>query len=72
MTATSASSAASSAAFSSTPRQQFVQCISPSGLHRVAYTEWGERDNPRVLGCVPGLPRSGRDVHRLAAARAGR
>ncbi|TDV09431.1 alpha/beta fold hydrolase [Paraburkholderia caballeronis] len=68
MTATSASSAA----FSSTPRQQFVQCISPSGLHRVAYTEWGERDNPRVLVCVHGLTRSGRDFDRLAAALSGR
>lgn len=54
------------------PRQQFVQCVSPSGLHRMAYTEWGERDNPRVLVCVHGLTRSGRDFDRLAAALSGR
>ncbi|WJF91317.1 alpha/beta hydrolase [Paraburkholderia bonniea] len=50
------------------PRQNFVQCISPSGLHRLAYTEWGDPDNSRVLLCVHGLARSGRDFDRLAAA----
>jgi pimeloyl-ACP methyl ester carboxylesterase len=54
------------------PRQQFVQCASPSGLHRVAYTEWGERGNPRVLVCVHGLTRTGRDFDRLAAALSDR
>ncbi len=48
-------------------RQQFVQCISPAGLHRMAYTEWGDPANPRVLVCVHGLTRSGRDFDRLAA-----
>jgi len=57
---------------SAVPRQQFVQCVSPSGLHRVAYTEWGEPDNPRVLVCVHGLTRSGRDFDRLAAALSDR
>lgn len=47
-------------------RQRNVQCISPSGLHRIAYTEWGEPDNPRVLVCVHGLTRSGRDFDFLA------
>lgn len=47
-------------------RQRNVQCISPSGLHRMAYTEWGEADNPRVLVCVHGLTRSGRDFDFLA------
>jgi pimeloyl-ACP methyl ester carboxylesterase len=51
-----------------TPRQRFVQCASPVGLHRMAYTEWGDPDNPRVLVCVHGLTRSGRDFDRLAAA----
>ncbi|HTH59135.1 MAG TPA: alpha/beta hydrolase [Paraburkholderia sp.] len=54
------------------PRQQFVQCASPSGLHRIAYTEWGERDNTRVLVCVHGLTRSGRDFDRLASALSDR
>jgi pimeloyl-ACP methyl ester carboxylesterase len=47
-------------------RERNVQCISPSGLHRMAYTEWGEADNPRVLVCVHGLTRSGRDFDFLA------
>jgi pimeloyl-ACP methyl ester carboxylesterase len=38
------------------------------GLHRIAYTEWGAPDNPRVLVCVHGLTRSGRDFDRVAAA----
>lgn len=48
--------------------QRSVQCISPSGLHRMAYTEWGERDNPRVLLCVHGLTRNARDFDKLAEA----
>lgn len=47
-------------------RQRNVVCISPSGLHRMAYTEWGEADNPRVLVCVHGLTRVGRDFDFLA------
>ncbi|NIM29340.1 MAG: alpha/beta fold hydrolase [Gammaproteobacteria bacterium] len=45
--------------------------LGPHGFHRVAYTEWGERDNPRVLVCVHGLTRNGRDFDVLAAALAG-
>jgi len=49
-------------------RQEHVQCISSSGLHRMAYTEWGDRHNPRVLICVHGLTRNGRDFDSLAQA----
>jgi pimeloyl-ACP methyl ester carboxylesterase len=67
----SASPAASSIfASAGAPRQRSVQCISPSGLHRVAYTEWGDPENPCVLVCVHGLTRSGRDFDRVAAALA--
>jgi pimeloyl-ACP methyl ester carboxylesterase len=45
-----------------------VRCISASGLHRMAYTEWGARDNPNVLVCVHGLTRNGRDFDDLARA----
>jgi pimeloyl-ACP methyl ester carboxylesterase len=34
----------------------------------MAYTEWGARDNPRVLICVHGLTRNGRDFDALAQA----
>ena len=47
-----------------------VRCAHPGGLHRMAYVEWGERDNPRVLVCVHGLTRNGRDFDRLASALA--
>ncbi|MFO0995179.1 MAG: alpha/beta hydrolase [Alphaproteobacteria bacterium] len=42
--------------------------LSAGGFHRIAYTEWGERDNPRVLVCVHGLTRNGRDFDAIAAA----
>jgi pimeloyl-ACP methyl ester carboxylesterase len=64
---TDTSSVSHAVAGTVTPRQRFVQCASPAGLHRLAYTEWGDSDNPRVLLCVHGLTRSGRDFDRLAA-----
>ncbi len=45
-----------------------VRCVSASGLHRMAYAEWGERENPNVLVCVHGLTRNGRDFDDLARA----
>jgi pimeloyl-ACP methyl ester carboxylesterase len=52
------------------PRLHHVKCLSPAGFHRMAYTEWGAPDNPRVLVCVHGLTRVGRDFDRLARALA--
>lgn len=52
-------------------RQRFVNCLSPAGFHRMAYVEWGDPANPRVLVCVHGLTRSGRDFDFLAQALAG-
>jgi pimeloyl-ACP methyl ester carboxylesterase len=54
------------------PRAGHVDCLSPAGLHRMAWTEWGDADNPRVLVCVHGLTRLGRDFDRLARALADR
>lgn len=48
-------------------RRRKVQCASPSGLHRMAYVEWGDPGNPRVLVCVHGLTRCSRDFDFLAA-----
>ena len=48
------------------PRLHRVQCASPAGLHRMAYAEWGDPANPRVLVCVHGLTRVGRDFDFLA------
>ncbi|HQZ01167.1 MAG TPA: alpha/beta hydrolase [Thauera sp.] len=47
-------------------RERDVQCIGPHGLHRMAYTEWGDPDNPRVVLCAHGLTRNGRDFDDLA------
>ena len=43
-----------------------VQCLDGSGLHRMAYWEWGDPANRRVLVCVHGLSRQGRDFDTLA------
>jgi len=51
-------------------RQHQVQCITPSGLHQMAYTEWGDPANRKVLVCVHGLSRCGRDFDELARAMA--
>lgn len=45
-----------------------MRCASPRGLHRIAYREWGDPKNRRVLVCVHGLTRSARDFDALAAA----
>lgn len=50
------------------PRLDFVACASLAGLHRMAYWEWGDPDNDRVLVCVHGLTRTGRDFDPLARA----
>jgi pimeloyl-ACP methyl ester carboxylesterase len=52
----------------SEPRFKSVQCISPAGLHRVAYKEWGAADNPKVLVCVHGVTRVGDDFDDMAQA----
>lgn len=43
-----------------------VLCLDPHGFHRMRWVEWGERDNPRVLVCVHGLTRCGRDFDHFA------
>lgn len=49
-------------------RERRVQCMTPHGLHRMTYYEWGDPANPRVLMCVHGLTRTGRDFDYLAQA----
>lgn len=49
------------------PRARHVQCLDAKGLHRMAYWEWGDPANRRVLVCVHGLSRQGRDFDTLAA-----
>jgi len=54
----------------SEPRLAQVQCLNSRGLHRMAYWEWGDPANPRVLVCVHGLSRQGRDFDHLALSLA--
>jgi pimeloyl-ACP methyl ester carboxylesterase len=49
-------------------RIKSVQCSSPAGLHRMAYKEWGDPANPRVLVCVHGVTRVSDDFDHLAGA----
>lgn len=48
------------------PRLHHVPCLDTRGLHRMAYWEWGDAANPRVVVCVHGLTRQGRDFDTLA------
>lgn len=48
------------------PRLRHVQCLGARGLHRMGYWEWGDPANRRVLVCVHGLSRQGRDFDTLA------
>jgi pimeloyl-ACP methyl ester carboxylesterase len=40
--------------------------LGPHGFHKIAYTQWGNPHNDKVLICVHGLTRSGRDFDALA------
>jgi pimeloyl-ACP methyl ester carboxylesterase len=50
------------------PTRHTVTLPDPSGTHQMVYYEWGNPDNPRVLVCIHGLTRNGRDFDFLAAA----
>lgn len=47
-------------------RENSLLCLGPHGFHRLHYYEWGEPANERVLICVHGLTRNGRDFDALA------
>jgi len=49
-------------------RERSFKGLGPHGFHRVAYTEWGDPQNPRVVVCVHGLTRTARDFDFLARA----
>jgi pimeloyl-ACP methyl ester carboxylesterase len=54
----------------SLPQVRHLLGLSPHGFHRVAYYEWGARDNPAVAICVHGVGRNGRDFDVLGEALA--
>ncbi len=54
------------------PQIKMVPCLSPAGLHSMAYKEWGDPSNPKVLVCVHGVTRVSDDFDALAAAMSDR
>ena len=46
--------------------QRSFLSLGPTGFHRVAYTDWGERNTSRLVICVHGLSRNSRDFDYLA------
>ena len=50
------------------PRRHQLTSLSPHGFHHVVYYEWGDAANPRVLICVHGVGRNGRDFDVLGEA----
>jgi pimeloyl-ACP methyl ester carboxylesterase len=50
------------------PSEHHFKSLSAHGFHRVAYRQWGDSANPRVVVCAHGLTRNGRDFDTLAAA----
>lgn len=52
-------------------REGKVKCLSAAGFHHMAYVEWGDAANSRVLICVHGLTRCSRDFDFLAQALSG-
>lgn len=48
--------------------QQYFLSLGPDGFHRLAYTDWGDPNNPHVVICVHGLSRNSRDFDWLATA----
>ena len=54
------------------PRLHHIACLdTATALRRMAYWEWGDPQNPKVLVCVHGLSRQGRDFDTLASALQG-
>lgn len=54
------------------PRHRTFRSLSAHGFHNVVYRDWGHPDSARVVVCVHGLTRNGRDFDALAAALADR
>lgn len=54
------------------PRVRHFRSLSQHGFHRVVYREWGHPWCPRVVVCVHGLTRNGRDFDALSMALSDR
>lgn len=47
-------------------KEASLLCVDSTGYHRLHYYEWGDAANPRIVICVHGLTRNGRDFDVLA------
>lgn len=56
----------------SEPTLNYVSCPDTTGGHRMAYWQWGDASATRVVLCVHGLSRQGRDFDVLAQALCAR
>jgi pimeloyl-ACP methyl ester carboxylesterase len=54
------------------PHRRTFRSLSAHGFHEVVYRDWGHPESSRVVVCVHGLTRNGRDFDALAAALAER
>ncbi len=52
----------------SVPTLNYVSCPDAAGSHRMAFWQWGDESAARVVVCVHGLSRQGRDFDALAQA----
>ncbi|NNJ85205.1 MAG: alpha/beta hydrolase [Gammaproteobacteria bacterium] len=48
--------------------ERYFMGLGPHGFHRIVYYEWGDPDNDRILLCVHGMTRNGRDFDYFAKA----
>jgi pimeloyl-ACP methyl ester carboxylesterase len=53
-------------------RQKRILAPTPAGFFHIAYTEWGDPENPNVLVCTHGHSRNSRDFDFLADAMSDR
>lgn len=58
--------------FMTEPALHYVACDDAQGGHRMAYWQWGDARSARVVVCVHGLTRQGRDFDVLAQALVAR
>jgi pimeloyl-ACP methyl ester carboxylesterase len=54
------------------PHRRSFHSLSAHGFHEVVYRDWGHPESSRVVVCVHGLTRNGRDFDALAIALAPR
>nr|VFK57608.1 MAG: Pimeloyl-ACP methyl ester carboxylesterase [Candidatus Kentron sp. TUN]VFK57724.1 MAG: Pimeloyl-ACP methyl ester carboxylesterase [Candidatus Kentron sp. TUN]VFK65832.1 MAG: Pimeloyl-ACP methyl ester carboxylesterase [Candidatus Kentron sp. TUN] len=50
--------------------EQHFMSLGPRGFHRIVYYEWGDPENDKILLCVHGMTRNGRDFDYFADALA--